>query len=91
MSKAFDSVSRYLLLKTLVRLGVGSVILNALKRIYSSTRCIFKGFGKLSDAFETHTGIKQGTSSSVILFIAFLDDIIDTLKEKCITEDVRTC
>ena len=59
-----------------------------MKSIYSVTRCVLKGFGKLSEVFQTHTGIKQGASSSVILFIIFLDDIIDTLKLKCINEPI---
>ena len=86
LSKAFDKVSRYLLLKTLIRMGIGSVMLNALMRMYSCTRCILKGFGKQSEVFQMYTGIKQGASSSVILFITFLDDIIDSLKEKCPAE-----
>ena len=86
LSKAFDRVSRYLLLKSLVKMGIGSVILEALKCMYYSTRCVLKGFGKLSKVFNTYTGIKQGASSSVILFIAFMDDIIDILKEKCVQE-----
>ena len=86
LSKAFDRVSMYLLLKALVKMAVGSVMLNTLKCIYSSTQCILKGFGKLSDIFQTFTGIKQGASSSVILFIAFLDNIIDILKCKCAPE-----
>ena len=69
-------------------MGVGNIMLNTLKCIYSSTRCILKGFGKLSESFETYTRIKQGASSSVILFIAFLDDVIDHLKEKCVPEQI---
>ena len=88
LSKAFDRVSRYLLLKTLIRMGIGSVMLNALMRMYSRTRCVLKGFEKLSEVVEMHTGIKQGASSSVILFITFLDDIIDGLKEKCAAEAI---
>ena len=88
LSKAFDRVSRYLLLKQLLKLGIGSVIFNSPKYIYSVTRCVLKGFGKLSEVFETFTGIKQGASSSVILFIVFLDDIIDHLKQHCIVEPI---
>ena len=88
LSKAFDRVSRYLLLRQLLKLGVGSVLFYALKSIYSVTRCVLKGFGKLSDVFQTHTGIKQGASSSVILFIIFMDDIIDKLKENCLIEPI---
>jgi hypothetical protein len=88
LSKAFDRVSRYLLLKQLVKLGAGSVLFHSLKSIYSVTRCVLKGFGKLSEVFETHTGIKQGASSSVILFIIFMDDMIDHLKENCLIEPI---
>ena len=79
LSKAFDRVSRYLLLKSLVRLGIGNVMFNVLKRMYSNTRCVLKGFGKVSEVFEMYSGIRQGLSSSVILFIVLLDDIIDNL------------
>ena len=75
LSKAFCRVSRLLTLKALVKKGVGYVMLNTLKYIYSTTRCILNGFGKLSEVFETHTNITEGVSSSVILFITFLDDI----------------
>ena len=88
LSKAFDRVSRYLLLKHLVKLGIGSVMFYSLKSIYSVTRCVLKGFGKISDVFQTYTGIKQGASSSVILFIIFMDDIIDHLKENCLIEPI---
>ena len=63
LSKAFDRVSIYLLLKQLLKLGIGSAIFNSLKSIYSVTRCVLKVFGKLSEVFETFTGIKQGASS----------------------------
>ena len=83
LSKAFDRVSRYLLLQTLIKMGIGATMLHALQSLYLKTRCVLKCFGKLSDIFETYTGIKQGASSSVILFITFMDSVIDVLKEKC--------
>ena len=89
LSKTFDRVSRFILLKTLIKMAIGAEMLEALKSIYSTTRCILKYFGKLSNVFETHTGIKQqGASSSVILFIIFMDEIIDILNDKCIKEPV---
>ena len=36
--------------------------------------------------FHTFSGIKQGAPSSVVLFIIFMDDVIDTLKQKCVNE-----
>ena len=59
-------------------MGIDATILEVLKCMYKTTR----------SAFDTFTGIKQGASSSVILFIAFMDDIIDHLKEKCVDEPV---
>ena len=69
LSKAFDKVSRFLLLKTLVKMGIGSFMLESLKSLYSTTRCILKCFGKVSDVFQTYSGIKQGASSYFIYYI----------------------
>ena len=38
--------------------------------------------------FQTYSGIKQGASSPVILFITFMDEVIDILKEKCVDEPI---
>ena len=86
LSKAFDKVSRVQLLKCLVELDIGTCLLEALKAMYLCTRCVIKSAGKLSDIFYTYSGIKQGAPSSVILFIIFMDDIIDVLKDKCMDE-----
>ena len=84
-SKAFDKVSRVLLIKSLINMGIGACLVEAIKATYSVTRCVLKGFGKLSDVFRT-SGIKQGAPLSVILFIIFMDDLIDVLKQKCVNE-----
>ena len=86
LSKAFDKVSRILLIKSLINMGIGSCLLNAIKASYRATRCVLKGFGKLSDIFMTFSGIKQGAPSSVVLFIIFMDDVVSTLKTKCVDE-----
>ena len=88
LSKAFDKVSRFLLHKTLVKMGIGSFMLESLKSLYSTTQCILKCFGKVSDVFQAYSGIKQGASSSVIIFITFMDEVIDILKEKCVDEPI---
>ena len=88
LSKAFDRVSRFLLLKHLIKLGIGSVMFCSLACMYSTTKCVLKGFGKLSEVFQTYTGIRQGAPSSVILFIVFLDDIISRLKDRCDPEPI---
>ena len=88
LSKAFDKVSRIQFIKALIRLGIGSCLLEAIKATYKSTRCVLKGFRKLSDVFQTHSGIKQGAPSSVILFIIIMDDVIDNLKNKYVDESI---
>ena len=86
LSKAFDNVSRVLLIKSLINMGIGACLLEAIKTTSSLTRCVLKGFGKLSDVFQSFSRIKQGAPSSVILFIIFMDDVIDVLKQKCVNE-----
>ena len=41
---------------------------------------------EFSKTFQTFTGIRQGAASSAILFIAFIDGIIDYLKVNCAEE-----
>ena len=86
LAKAFDKVSRPLLLKTLISLGVGSALFYAIKATYVITRCILVSGKELLDIFLTFSGIKQGAPSSVILFILFMDKFINIVREKCIPE-----
>ena len=88
LEKAFDKVSRPLLLRSLIRLGIGSSLFFAIKAMYSTTRCIIKSGKKLSDVFLTHSGIKQGAPSSVVLFIIFMDEFVDIVRNKCVREKV---
>ncbi len=88
LEKAFDKVSRKLLLQKLIQLGIGHCMLEALKRIYSSTHCILQFMGQISEQFQTFCGIKQGAHSSVLLFIVFMDGAINYLKTKCEPETI---
>ena len=62
LEKAFDKVSRYRLLSTLVARGIGRVMLEALKNIYLHTSCIISFYGCFSYTFETFSGIRQGSA-----------------------------
>ena len=44
----------------------------ALKNIYLHTTCIINLYGCFSDSFITMSGIRQGSASSVLLFILFM-------------------
>ena len=86
LAKAFDKVSRVLLLKRLIERGIGNCMLQALKRIYLYTTCIIGNASEASEEFRTTSGIRQGAPSSVLLFIFFMDGLITFLQTHCIEE-----
>ena len=88
LEKAFDKVSRPLLLKALLRLGIGSGIFYAIKYMYATTKCVLKAGKKLSEVFSSYSGIKQGAPSSVVLFVIFMDEFVDIVRQKCVTENI---
>ena len=88
LEKAFDKVSRYRLLSKLVLRGIGSVMLEALKNIYLHTTCIINLYGCFSDSFITMSGIRQGSASSVLLFILFMDGLFPFLRLHCSKEQL---
>ena len=88
--KAFDILSRLLLLKKLIKCGIGCTMLNALKSIYT-TSCVFNLNGKCSSAFRTSCGMRQGEPSSSLLFIASIDDLIVYIRNRCIREPLIVC
>ena len=86
IEKAFDHVPRSLLLKKLVKLGVGKVMLFALKQLYLYSMCVIKFQGELSEDFRMYRGVRQGAASSVLFFISFMDDLFEHLEQKCSAE-----
>lgn len=83
-----DHVSKYLLLKHLIKLCISGVIFNAMRAMYMVTRCVLKGFGKLLEIIEMYKRIKQGAPPSMILSMIFMDDLVETLKRKCIVKPI---
>ena len=88
LEKAFGKVSRYLLLARLLSLGLGHIMLEALKRIYSYTLCILCCYGCFTEIFITTSGIRQGSASSVLLFILIMDGLFTYLRSMRTSEDV---
>ena len=88
IEKAFDIVSRLLLLKKLIKLGIGHFMLSALKALYSCTTCVIKFSGEFSSCFPMLRCIHQGAASSVLLFNEFMDDLFVYLEEKCDIENI---
>ena len=60
------------------RLGCGLVMLAALKAMYQRTENV------IGDAVITETfGVRQGSPSSCIMFILFVNDLIKLVKDRC--------
>ena len=88
LSKAFDIVSRYIMISTLVSLGVGSAMLFAIKQMYKVTKCTLKFFWHISGEFQTKSGIRQGAASSCTLFIVYMDKLVSYIASKCVSEPI---
>ena len=84
IEKAFDKISRHVLFQKLINCGIGHVMLNALKAIYSVTSCILNLKAKNSAKFRTSCGIRQSAPSSSSLFILFMHDLIDYVRDRCV-------
>jgi len=77
-TQAYDRVPRATRFRVLQRLGCGAVMLAALVAMYHATQSV------LGTAIITATvGVRQGSPTSCILFVLFIDDLIRLLKEKC--------
>ena len=56
--------------------------------MYSVTQCILKTGVKCLEFFNTHSGIKQGTPSSITLSLVFMDELITLFRAKCLDKNV---
>ena len=61
-------------------------MLYAIKQMYAVTKCTLRFFGHISEDFETFAGIRQGSASSCILFIIYMDKLISYIATRCIEE-----
>ena len=75
-SQAYDRVPRHVLFRVLQRLGCGAVMLSALVAIYTLTE---SWLGPVTIVLTM--GVRQGSPTSCLLFIIFVDDLIRLVKE----------
>ena len=77
-STAYDSIPCQKLFPILRRLGCCAVIILVISATYSVTHNV------IGTALVTATvGLKQGSPTSVILFIIFIEDLMKMIKESC--------
>ena len=82
--KAFDSLDRKTLWKLLRHHGVPEKLTNIVQKSYGGMVCRVIHRGQLTDAFQVHTGVRQGCLMSPFLFLLAIDWVM-----KQSTEDKR--
>ena len=78
-AKAFDKINRSLLWQKLLSENVSSKFVNALRSMYSSVRSCVRYQSSKSRFFSSYNGLKQGDPSSPLLFMLFINDIIQNI------------
>ena len=86
--KAFDQVYRNGIWHKLLLYGASSKMIKMLRSIYDSVKSCVKVNGSYTQYFDSHTGVKQGEPLSPLLFIFFINDLSEHLKDE--TADIVT-
>jgi hypothetical protein len=80
--KAFDSVKKEEISKSLEKIGIAAYFLRKVKNTYKRTiNCVKTNKGQ-SAWFETKSGVRQGSILSPILFNIIVNDVCNKIKEK---------
>ena len=77
-SKAYDLVPRNMLFLVLKRLGCGAAMLSVLVAMYNVTQSVIG-----TAIITTAIGVRQGSPTSCLLFILYVNDLIKLIKETC--------
>lgn len=77
-SSAYDRVSRPLMLRLLMKLGCGAVMLSAVAVMYQVTQSVVG-----TAVFSVGMGVRQGSPTSCLLFILYVNDLIQLIKDNC--------
>ena len=83
--KAFDTVDHNALMLKLKRAGIGDLMLETLKSLYTKTKpnMMVKIKDTLTNYFKVDVGVNQGDPLSPTLFKLFINDITDYFDNKC--------
>ena len=77
--KCFDKIDRSYLLQKLLQENISCKFVKAIKSMYASVKLCIKYNNTFSQFFNSHIGLKQGDPSSPILFMLFVNDMIDSI------------
>ena len=74
--KAFDKLNRGFLIQKLINENVSSKMIIAIKSMYSVIKACVKYKNTVSDSVISQVGVKQGDPSSSLMFLFFINDLI---------------
>ena len=77
--KAFDLVNRGFLWQKLIHNGCSNIMLNALQSMYKNVKACVRYKNRCSNFLEINSGVKQGDPLSPVLFVLFINDIIESI------------
>ena len=77
--KCFDKIDRSYLWQKLLTENISGKFVNAIKSMYAMVKLCIKYNNNFSQFFDSHIGLKQGDPSSPILFMLFVNDMIDSI------------
>ncbi len=80
-AKAFDRISRAILWKKLISVGIEGRILKVIYNLYKDAKSCVKYGSEVSDFFPSNVGVRQGENLSPLLFALFLNDLVPHISE----------
>ena len=80
--KAFDTIKHKVIWAVLRSYGVGNKVVTLLEKIYGKSRSAVRIGMDIGKWFQTSVGTRQGDPLSPLLFIAYLERVMDKIKSK---------
>ena len=86
LEKAYDPIFRDKLWAVLVQYGIGGQLLTAIKSLYMHCEVCVRVNSATTKPFSVSVGLRQGCSLSPILFLIYMDRIVEKRKVNLVAE-----